>query len=516
MGLFYSVQGRSKSAGAVPTIDRSGHHIHGIMRTILLSLTLLLKLGWAAAAPGVALTAGDGATAKKRYAYATIHYEGTKNDDAYVLGIRTLIASVRERGNEEDFLCLVTPNVRQSTREAFTRDGCILREVGIIENPYADHVKAHFLYTLIKLHLWNQLDYDRLVYMDADNIALGKLGALFACGHFCAEFMNPVNFHTGLLVIKPSAETYAAMLRALHDPKVQSYDGADQGFLTAFFPYERMINAPLFSERECVPKGGCEHELNRLPVGYNLNAFWFYEKGHWGLYRQHDMPWSDAELPGITLAFCVPPWLKPWFWWSHMLMDTNWRLWHEKRLLLHEEDAMVLPLYVAPAALLLVLVGVAAKQLARFSDASIVAFANKSGFAMGCGIVTVYSALTLTFKIVPALINPREGWELFIILHTVLLACFVMTFKALFGVHEPARTACDVAPVLALQLFNAYTSYYKMYPVMTVHVGRLATLAGIFVVWVSLQLRIFVNFGARQRAAKVRPTSSTALPMSRT
>ena len=91
---------------------------------------------------------------------------------------------------------------------------------------------------------------------------------LFYCGQFCAEYMNPVNFHTGLLVIKPSKQEFGSMLRALHDPKIQSYDGADQGFLTAYFPYDQMINAPLFDEKACKAKGGCENRLNRLPVGY--------------------------------------------------------------------------------------------------------------------------------------------------------------------------------------------------------------------------------------------------------
>ena len=53
----------------------------------------------------------------------------------YVLGIRTLIASVRDTGNTEDFLCLLAPSVRQSTRDILKKDGCILRDVSNIDNP---------------------------------------------------------------------------------------------------------------------------------------------------------------------------------------------------------------------------------------------------------------------------------------------------------------------------------------------------------------------------------------------
>jgi hypothetical protein len=66
--------------------------------------------------------------------------------------------------------------------------------------------QSRFEFTLNKLHLWNLTQYERVVYMDADDIALSKLDELFFCGHFCAVYMNPCNFHTGLLVVKVSDE----------------------------------------------------------------------------------------------------------------------------------------------------------------------------------------------------------------------------------------------------------------------------------------------------------------------
>ena len=287
------------------------------------------------------------------------------------------------------------------------------------------------------------------------------------------------------------------MLRALHDPKIQSYDGADQGFLTAYFPYDQMINAPLFDEKACKAKGGCENRLNRLPVGYNLNAFWFYEKGHWGLYRQHGMPWSDSDPPGVTLAFCVPPWLKPWFWWSHILMDVNWRTWHEKRSLLHEDDALTMPLYLLPPVIMLAVVNAVSRMLHRVRDSSLASVARMKGFAVGCGLATVYFSLSISFKAVPSTINPREGWELFIVYQTTVLACCIMIFKALFEVHDGLLvTVQDVAPTVVVHVINLITTTYRMYPVVTVHVGRIGMLAGLFVVWVAVQLRVFTEFSA--------------------
>ncbi len=56
---------------------------------------------------------------------------------------------------------------------------------------------TRFEMTLIKLHLWNQTAYERLLYMDADCIVLHPVQELFHCGHFCAVYMNVVAFHTG-------------------------------------------------------------------------------------------------------------------------------------------------------------------------------------------------------------------------------------------------------------------------------------------------------------------------------
>ena len=118
---------------------------------------------------------------------------------------------------------LTAPGVRKSVRERFKDDGALVMEVANIENPYK-HVKRRFTHTLNKLHLWNLTAYDRLIYLDADNLILDKrMDELFSCGHFCAVYMNPVNFHTGLLVVKPNRTMFGSMLRSIGT--LNSYDG---------------------------------------------------------------------------------------------------------------------------------------------------------------------------------------------------------------------------------------------------------------------------------------------------
>lgn len=48
------------------------------------------------------------------------------------------------------------------------------------------------------------MEYDRVVMLDADNLFLRNPDELFQCGQFCAAFINPCVFHTGLFVLQAS------------------------------------------------------------------------------------------------------------------------------------------------------------------------------------------------------------------------------------------------------------------------------------------------------------------------
>lgn len=73
-----------------------------------------------------------------------------------------------------------------------------------LHNPYNDLVEpdSRFKLTLNKLYAWSLVDYERVVMLDADNLFLQKTDELFQCGQFCAVFINPCIFHTGVFVLQ--------------------------------------------------------------------------------------------------------------------------------------------------------------------------------------------------------------------------------------------------------------------------------------------------------------------------
>lgn len=83
-------------------------------------------------------------------------------------------------------------------------DGAKVVRVENLNNPYKNQANFNnrFKLTLNKLYAWTLLDYERVVMLDSDNLFLRNTDELFQCGQFCAVFINPCIFHTGLFVLQ--------------------------------------------------------------------------------------------------------------------------------------------------------------------------------------------------------------------------------------------------------------------------------------------------------------------------
>eukprot|EP01027_Heterolobosea_sp_BB2_P010012 GEZU01014743.1.p1 GENE.GEZU01014743.1~~GEZU01014743.1.p1 ORF type:complete len:314 (+),score=77.21 GEZU01014743.1:164-1105(+) len=241
---------------------------------------------------------------QQKEAYVTIMYGGTPKDYEYFLGIRVMWQSLRESGTTRKMITLVTPDVDPEMRRIFEEDGSEVREVGYVENPYEgqDKYNNRFKYVLVKLLAWNMTEFDRVILLDADLIILENLDELFLCGSFCAVYINPCIFHTGLMVLQPDAAVFQDMMNKL-SRNFESYDGGDQGFLNTYYP--KMLEAPLFVPPPAA-KDYAAYErhtgLMRLPFGYHLDSIYYYQRFRW------EVPCSEKKavgFPGITF-------MKPW------------------------------------------------------------------------------------------------------------------------------------------------------------------------------------------------------------
>jgi glycogenin glucosyltransferase len=90
--------------------------------------------------------------------------------------------------------------------------------------------------TFTKINLWKQLQFRKIVYVDADIVALRAPDELFDLPHAFSAAPDtgwPDIFNTGLMVLTPNMGDYYALLAMAQ--RGISFDGADQGLLNMHF-----------------------------------------------------------------------------------------------------------------------------------------------------------------------------------------------------------------------------------------------------------------------------------------
>merc|ERR1712139_250368 len=82
----------------------------------------------------------------------------------------------------------------------------------LVENP-SDVKHAAWRTVFTKLRLW-QMPYEKIVYMDADQLVLQSITELFDYPELSAvpDCCPPSVFNSGILVLKPSQQTFDGML----------------------------------------------------------------------------------------------------------------------------------------------------------------------------------------------------------------------------------------------------------------------------------------------------------------
>lgn len=231
-----------------------------------------------------------------RRAYVTL----VTNAD-FALGARALLHSLACTGTGAERVVLHTGGVQDAELSALRALGAHLVYVDHLpvsdafnaahakgeihrRNPFTKGAKPGFhtpLDNFCKLHLW-RLPYDRVVFLDADTLAIRNIDRLFDYPEFCAApnvYEALSDFHrlnSGVFTARPSEDTFQRMLARLDAPGA-FWKRTDQTFLQTFFP-----------------------DWHGLPVTYNMLQYaWFNLPGlwHWPsvklIHYQYEKPWED-------------------------------------------------------------------------------------------------------------------------------------------------------------------------------------------------------------------------------
>ncbi|CAL0314306.1 unnamed protein product [Lupinus luteus] len=354
---------------------------------------------------------------KHKNAYATMMYVGTPRDYEFYIAVRVLIRSLSALNVEADLVVIASIDVPHRWIRALQQeDGATVVRVENLDNPYKhqNNFDKRFKLSLNKLYAWSLVDYDRVVMLDADNMFLQKTDELFQCGQFCAVFINPCVFHTGLFVLQPSMEVFKEMVQELENGK-ENPDGADQGFISGYFP--DLLDKPMFHPS---PNGTKLSGSYRLPLGYQMDASYYYLK----------LRWSIPCGPNSVITFPGAPWLKPWYWWSWPVLPLGLH-WHEQRrqtLGYGAEMTVMLiqsAIYLGIIAMTRLVRPSLSKLCYRQSDKSINLVHNSLKLvALWC----IIAAYVIPFFIIPYTVHPLFGWSLYLLGSFALCSIVINTF----------------------------------------------------------------------------------------
>lgn len=249
--------------------------------------------------------------ARSRRAWVTL----VTNRD-YALGARALVRSIRHTGTAADIVVLHTGAVTAEDLAPLADLGVRLAACALLPMseafdaahgrdrlhraaPFTKGGKPAFhtpLDNFVKLRLW-QLDYARVIFVDADALVLRNCDRLFDYPEFCAapnvyESLGDFGrLNSGVFVARPSPATFAAMLTALDRPGA-FWRRTDQTFLQSFFP-----------------------DWHGLPVYCNLLQYvWFNLPDLWDwrqiriLHYQYEKPWDAANPKREQLKPLIDLW----------------------------------------------------------------------------------------------------------------------------------------------------------------------------------------------------------------
>ncbi|KAG6032322.1 hypothetical protein E4U41_007260 [Claviceps citrina] len=181
--------------------------------------------------------------------------------DLYLPGALVLGHSLRDGGTKRKLAALVT--LDDVSADSITQLKAVydyILPVPRIRNQHPENLSLmnrsdlHSAFT--KINLWKQIQFSKIVYIDADVVAYRAPDELFDLPYAFSAAPDigwPDIFNTGVMVLTPNMGDYYAML-AMAERGI-SFDGADQGLINMHF----------------------QHSTNRLPFTYNVTPSAHYQ-----------------------------------------------------------------------------------------------------------------------------------------------------------------------------------------------------------------------------------------------
>jgi lipopolysaccharide biosynthesis glycosyltransferase len=149
-------------------------------------------------------------------------------------GVLALNQSIKDASKYP--LLVLCYNVFKTTTDILDKNDVQYRVINMISSP---HEAARYRGVYTKIHVFKLIEFDRVIFLDADTIMLKNVDDLFTQDiEFGATALHGVElndkeFSPGMMVVKPSGAVYSDLM--IQKDVTPTYDGGDQGFLNKFF-----------------------------------------------------------------------------------------------------------------------------------------------------------------------------------------------------------------------------------------------------------------------------------------
>ncbi|HUK73940.1 MAG TPA: glycosyltransferase [Candidatus Bathyarchaeia archaeon] len=166
--------------------------------------------------------------------------------DDYAVGAVALWESLRRTRPEHGLLVVVTKRVSEECERRLQKAG--LRTLRMDEQLQRSHASKaalrHWDNTFSKLLMFELVEYEKIVYLDADMMVLRNLDHLFARAHLSAAVPDKlmpgheswVQLCSALMVIEPQAGLAAAIMQHVPAVEARMKSFSDQDLLHEHFP----------------------------------------------------------------------------------------------------------------------------------------------------------------------------------------------------------------------------------------------------------------------------------------
>ncbi|THD21219.1 Glycogenin-1 [Fasciola hepatica] len=171
---------------------------------------------------------------KKRETFMTL-----VTNEEYCIGALVLGVSLRQVQTQKEMSVMVTKELNNEMRELLAKHFDNVIEVNPIYNTNCESLKAlsrkDLDISFTKIHCWSMVQFDKVVFLDADTLVLHNIDELFEREELSAvpDPNWPDCFNAGVFVLKPNLDTFNGLLRLALC--TGSFDGRDQGLLNTYF-----------------------------------------------------------------------------------------------------------------------------------------------------------------------------------------------------------------------------------------------------------------------------------------